>query len=65
VTPDSMDEPAVEVLARAAGLDVAWAEFRDDVVQAARRARALRDAVAAPSDPADEPWPAMRVGSPP
>jgi hypothetical protein len=61
-TPDAMDEKTVETLARAAGLDVAWADFRDDVLHAARRARTLRGAISAPADPADEPWPAMHVG---
>lgn len=63
MTRDAMDEKTIETLARAAGLDAAWAEFRDDVLQAARRARTLSGAITTPADPADEPWPAMHVRS--
>jgi hypothetical protein len=61
---DDLDEQTVEALARAAGLDAAWAAHRDDVLAAARRARALHRAMTAPGDPADAPW-ALPVGPPP
>ena len=50
---------AIEVQARAVGLDRAWADFREDVIAAAREA-AQRPALDA-LPPADEPWPPMRV----
>jgi hypothetical protein len=57
-----MDEEIVELLARQAGLDKALAEFRDDVIAAARQTATLRQKLAAPTDPRVEPWPAMRPG---
>jgi len=58
------DEAAIEVLARAAGLDQAWAEFREDVLAAARSVAAQRPALAL-VEPAAEPWPPMRVAGKP
>ena len=54
------DEAAIEVQANAAGLDHAWAEFRADVLAAARSVAAQRPALAL-VQPAAEPWPPMRV----
>jgi hypothetical protein len=54
------DEAAIEAQVKAAGLERAWAEFRDDVIAAARLVAAQRSALAA-VPPADEPWPPMRV----
>jgi hypothetical protein len=56
-------DPIVEALARAAGLQKALAEFPDDVAAAAAQALDNAGAVQIPSDPADEPWPPMRVGA--
>jgi hypothetical protein len=56
-----MDETIVEALARAAGLDTVWHDFRADLLAAASQVedqrRVLNDAPA----PAAEPWPAMSV----
>ncbi|WP_135470036.1 hypothetical protein [Crenalkalicoccus roseus] len=49
-----MDE---EALARAAGLQRAWAEHRADVQEAIAAAATLRAAFARPADPAAEPAP--------
>jgi hypothetical protein len=49
-----MDE---EALARAAGLQRAWAEHRADVQEAIAAAAALRAAFTRPADPAAEPAP--------
>ena len=57
-----MDEEIVELLARRAGLDKALAEFREDVLTAARQTAAIRQRLTAPNDPRIEPWPAMRPG---
>jgi hypothetical protein len=50
------------LMAEAAGLHKALAEFRDEVLAAARSAADMRKAFTAPDDPAVEPWPAMRTG---
>lgn len=57
-----MDEEIIELLARQAGLDKALAEFRDDVLAAARQTTTVRQKLNAPTDPQVEPWPAMRAG---
>ena len=57
-----MDEDIIALLARAAGLDKALAEFPEDVRAAAEQALGNASAVRAPDDPAAEPWPPMRVG---
>jgi hypothetical protein len=54
------DEQAIEMLAKAAGLEQAWVTFREDVIAAARQVAAQRTALAA-VEPAAEPWPPMRV----
>jgi hypothetical protein len=58
----TMDEQIVELLARRAGLDKALAEFREDVLIAARQTAAITQRMATPTDPRVEPWPAMRPG---
>jgi hypothetical protein len=58
-----MDQELIGQLAHAAGLDIAWAEFPDDVTAAARQALGNKDAISWPEDPAAEPWPPMRAGT--
>jgi hypothetical protein len=58
-----MTEQEIESIARAAGLDTALAQFKSDLLTAAKTAEDLRRAVTTPLTPADEPWPAMRTGS--
>ena len=57
-----MDRQLVEILARAAGLEKALAEFPDDVLAAAAQALNNAGAVQVPESPAAEPWPPMRAG---
>jgi len=57
-----MDRQLVEILARAAGLEKALAEFPEDVLAAAAQALNNAGAVQVPADPAAEPWPPMRPG---
>jgi hypothetical protein len=57
-----MDKDLIAKLALAAGLDKALAEFAEDVAIAARQALGNRDGITYPTDPAAEPWPAMRAG---
>jgi len=59
-----MTEQELEVIARAAGLEKALTEFRDDLRIAAKQADDLRRALAKPLGPADEPWPPMRTPEP-
>ena len=56
-----MDKGDVLTGARAAGLDKAVREFRDDVLAAAAAAAHARRGYDLPDDPASEPWPPMRV----
>lgn len=58
-----MDQQLIEVLARAAGLDKALAEFPDDVAAAAAQALNNSGGIRVPDDPAAEPWPPMRAGA--
>jgi hypothetical protein len=58
----STDETHALLIAEAAGLDKVIAEFRDEVLAAAKAAASARNAFTAPDDPAVEPWPPMRVG---
>jgi hypothetical protein len=51
----------IETLARAAGLDLALAGFRDDVLAAAAQVQGQRRALVGGMAPGDEPWPPMRV----
>jgi hypothetical protein len=55
-------DPVVIALARAAGLDIALAEFPDDVTAAAEQALNNAGVVRVPAAPAAEPWPPMRAG---
>ncbi len=57
-----MDEQLVAVLARAAGLEKALAEFPEDVAAAAAQALNNAGVIQVPDDPAVEPWPPMRAG---
>jgi hypothetical protein len=57
-----MDKEAMELLARRAGLDKALAQFPDDIAAAAAQADGIAARIHAPTDPAAEPWPPMRVG---
>ena len=56
-----MDKTDVLAVARAAGLDKALREFRDDVMAAALAAAHATRGFDAPTDPATEPWPPMRA----
>jgi len=58
-----MDKDLIAKLAQAAGLDKAWAEFPDDVAQAAKQALGNQLGIQYPTDPAAEPWPPMRPGA--
>lgn len=49
---DSMDEKFVEALARQAQLGMALDSFREDVLAAAREARAMVAELTVPADPA-------------
>jgi hypothetical protein len=51
----------VAALARAAGLEKAWAEHRADVIEAIEAARKLRGSFTRPIDPAAEPTPPYRA----
>jgi hypothetical protein len=51
-------QPDAEALARAAGLDRAWAERREEVLDAIAAARRMRAGFTRPADPAAEPAPA-------
>ena len=52
----------MEAMAKAAGLDKALAEYPEDVAIAAAQALDNAAAVQYPTDPAVEPWPAMKAG---
>ena len=58
-----MDQELIGKLAQAAGLEIAWAEFPDDVSAAAEQALGNQDGISYPEDPAAEPWPPMRAGT--
>ncbi|MCW6511444.1 hypothetical protein [Lichenifustis flavocetrariae] len=58
--PAGPDMSEVERQVRAAGLDRAWTQFRDDVLAAARQVAAQRDAATGVAA-ASEPWPPMIV----
>lgn len=57
-----MDRDRVSILAKAAGLEKALADYADDVIAAAEQALGNRSGIAYPTDPADEPWPPMQPG---
>ena len=54
-------EAEVLAIARAAGLDKAIAQFKNDVLGAARSAADARSAFTPTADPTVEPWPPMNV----
>ena len=54
-------EAEVLAIARAAGLDKAIAQFRNEVLDAAKSAAGARGAFTPTADPAVEPWPPMKV----
>jgi hypothetical protein len=56
-----MTDAEIELIARAAGLKTALAQFRADVKAAAEEADRLRATVKGTLTPADEPWPPMKV----
>ncbi len=62
-----MAEPVEDwvILARRAGLDIALDTLPDDVKAAAASAKSALAALHPPTDPADEPWPAMRMAPTP
>ena len=55
------DEKLLELLARAAGLDVVWRDFRADLVAAAQQVEDQRQALSSAPPPVAEPWPPMRT----
>ncbi len=57
-----MSEQQIAIMALAAGLDKALAEFPEDVQIAAREALDNAAKIEAPTDPVAEPWPSMRAG---
>ncbi len=60
--PFSIDAKLVAILARAAGLEKALAEFPDDVAAAAEQGFGNAGMIQSPTDQAAEPWPPMRPG---
>jgi hypothetical protein len=59
----AMDKATIELLARRAGLDMALAEFSDDVAAAAAQAGNAVERMKTPTEPRAEPWPPMRAGN--
>lgn len=57
-----IDAELVAMLARAAGLEKALAEFPEDVAAAAELGFGNAGNILYPTDPADEPWPPMQPG---
>jgi hypothetical protein len=62
-TQDAIDPELVEALARAAGLQIALEQFREDVFAAVQVVETQRRALTDAPAPADEPWPPMQVES--
>jgi hypothetical protein len=56
------EEAEVLAIALAAGLDKAVAQYRNDVLAAAKSAADARSAFTPTSDPTVEPWPPMKTG---
>jgi hypothetical protein len=63
-TSGEAGDPAIEMRALAAGLERAWADFRPDVLAAAKQV-AAQNVVAESYPPSGEPWPPMVVPSKP
>ena len=61
----TLDEEDVLRVAEAAGLQKAIAQYRDDVLGAAKAAADARSAFPTADDAALEPWPPMRAGGRP
>jgi hypothetical protein len=61
----NLDQEDVLRIAEAAGLQKAIAQYRDDVLAAAKAAADARSAFPIADDAALEPWPAMRAGGRP
>ena len=57
-----IDAQLIALLARAAGLEKALAEFPEDVAAAAEQGLGNAGIIEYPTDPAAEPWPPMRAG---
>ncbi len=62
MTDTTHQEAEVLAIARAAGLDKAIAQFRSDVLGAAKSAADARSAFTPTADPTVEPWPPMKTG---
>ena len=62
MTDEIDQETATLAIAQAAGLDKAIAEFRSDVLAAAKSAADARNAFTPATDAAVEPWPPMKTG---
>lgn len=60
-----LQEEQIEAMARAMGLDLALAMFRDDLIAACRQAELQRRNLEAGLSPSDEPWPPMRISGAP
>ena len=56
-----MTDDMVAMLARRAGLDLALAEFPEDVAAAANTAATAAAAIVTPADIRAEPWPPMQT----
>ena len=57
-----LEEADILNTARAAGLDKAIAQFKNEVLAAAKSAADARAGFADPADATVEPWPAMKPG---
>ena len=55
------EEAQIMMLARMAGLDLAWQAHRQDVLTAARVALNVQKSFSGPAVNTTEPWPAMKV----
>ena len=53
-------DAVIEALARAAGLELLWAHYREEILAAAKLAAEQRAAMQDP-DPVADPWPPMQV----
>ena len=61
------DKPAesdILMIAEAAGLQKAVAQYRDEVIAAAKAAFAAREGFEPPQEARAEPWPPMQPGGP-
>jgi hypothetical protein len=58
--PDGPSDETIEMLVRAAGLELAWAGYREEVIAAVRQVAQQRAALQE-LDPTTEPWPPMQV----